>query len=296
MNDDFPTETTIRRYLLGGLDDQGDLRDRLSEQMFLNADLSEVVDSIEDEIIEEYLDRRVSADDKKRIEEYFLRPPERQEKLKFVRYLRDHFKTSGEVLAKKKLNVGLEATPVVGVVPGTRPVLYWRSHSRTYYELAACILLVALSLFYVSRINHRWQDQLDSTLNNKKQLESELAEERERSVNLAKQLEQARPTVATLTFFGPSFRDKTHTPVVVITPWTRRIKVEIGLSGTSSGNYDVRLEGRGRTTIWFRPNLTASSGGLRFEIPVAEISSGTYCLVVRSRPEPYCFQAKISRN
>lgn len=102
MKNDFPTEETIRQYLLGRLDDQGDLRDRLSEQMFFNAELSEVVDEIEDQIIEEYLDGRISSIDKKTIEGHFLRPPARQEKVKFARFLRDHLKTKSEALPKKK--------------------------------------------------------------------------------------------------------------------------------------------------------------------------------------------------
>src|SRR6476646_743633 len=111
MRDNFPTEQTIRQFLLGRLDDKGNVEDRVSEAIFLDRELSEIVDLIEDEIIEEYVDGRVSADDKRAIEDYFLRAPERKEKVQLALLLRQHFENKGQVLAKKKLNAGREATP-----------------------------------------------------------------------------------------------------------------------------------------------------------------------------------------
>lgn len=297
MRDDFPAEETIRQYLLGRLDGQGDVEDRLSKQMFLDSELSEIVDLIEEEIIEEYVDGRVSAADKKAIEEYFLRPPERQQKVQSALFLRHHFETQGQVLAKKKLNVGREATPsLVNDRSATPFILHWRSHFRSYCELAVGILLITLGFAYTSRIRHGWQSQLDATRESQRQLEGKLAQERQHSADLEKQLEDVHPPVASLTFFGPTFRDNADTPVVEIRPWTQRIRVEIGLRGKSSGDYEVRLEDGARKSVWFQPKITASSGGLRFDMPIEGISSGTYCLIVSSRREPYCFQARISKN
>jgi hypothetical protein len=296
MRDDFPTEETIRQYLLGRLDEQHDVEDRLSKQMFLDSELSEIVDSIEDQIIEEYVDGRVSAADKRAIEEYFLRPPERQEKVRSALFLRHHFETKGQVLAKKKLNAGHEATAtLMNDRNATRVILHWRSHFRSYCELAAVILLVALVFTYASWINHGWQSRLDATRENQRHLEGELADERKHSSDLEKQLEQLHPPVAVLTFFAPTFRDNADTPVVEIKPWTQRIRVEIGLRGKLSGDYEVRLEDGARKSIWSQSKITASSGRLRFDMPIG-ISPGTYCLIVSSRREPYCFQARIAKN
>jgi hypothetical protein len=297
MRDDFPTEETIRQYLLGRLDDQPDVEGRLSEQIFLTSELSAIVDSIEDQIIEEYVDGRVSAADKRAIEKCFLRPPERQEKLQSALFLRQHFENRGQPLAKKKLNAGPEATSELMHDRSATPViLHWRSHFRSYCELAAAILLVALVFVYMSRINHGWQSRLDATRENQRQLESELALERQHSVNLEKQLEQVHPPVAVLTFFGPAFRDNADASVVEIKPWTQRIRVEIGLRGKPSGDYDVRLEDEARKNIWSQSKIAMSSGRLRFDMPIEGISTGTYCLIVSSRREPYCFQARTSKN
>lgn len=295
MNSNFPSEETIRQYLLGKFDGQNDLENRLSEQLFLNTELSETVDMIEDEIIEDYLDGMVSAADKITIEEYFLRPPERKEKLQLARLLRDHFEIKAGGGAKKKLNADGETAGLAGQ-SGAPRILQWRSHWRTYGEIAAAILLIALSAVYVSRVNHDWQSQLEATRKNQAQLEGELAQERERSATLAKQLDELPPPVVALTFLGPTFRDQADMPVVKIGPWTQRMIVEIGLPGTDSGEYRVRLETKTGKAV--RPELraTASSGALRFEMPIEGISTGAYCLVVTSRPEPYCFQARVSKN
>lgn len=102
MKSNFPSRDTIRQYLLGRLDSQSDLETRLSELMLFNDELWEIVDSIEDEIIEDYLDRAVSVSDQAAIEEYFLRPAERREKLQFARLLRSRFGTTSNTVAKKK--------------------------------------------------------------------------------------------------------------------------------------------------------------------------------------------------
>src|ERR1043165_1619135 len=181
MRNDFPTEETIRKYLLGRFDEQADVERRLSEQIFLDAELSEMVDSIEDEIIEEYLDNSINAADARIIEEYFLRPPERKEKLQFARLLRQHFNPQGKTVAKKKLNLG-QATPEPLDDKKASPlVLHRRSHFRTYCELAACVLLIASSLMYMSKVRRESRAQLEAARKSQTQLEDELARERARS-------------------------------------------------------------------------------------------------------------------
>jgi hypothetical protein len=98
--------------------------------------------------------------------------------------------------------------------------------------------------------------------------------------------------VAILTFL-PVFRDSVEARPVEIRPWTQRIRVEIALQGASSGEYDVRLETKAGTPVWSQAKLSASAGGLRFELPAQDITTGAYCLIVSSRPKPYCFRAKV---
>ena len=96
MNDHFPAENTIRDYLLGRLDDQADLEQSWSEWILVDDELSETVSVIEDEIIEDYLDGRLDAASKRDVEQHFLRPPARQEKLKIANRLRLYYQTKDQ--------------------------------------------------------------------------------------------------------------------------------------------------------------------------------------------------------
>ena len=70
----------LRQYLLGRLDDQTELEDDLSNSIVLNDEMTDIVDSVEDEIIEEYLEGSLSSADREAVEQYFLQPPHRKEK------------------------------------------------------------------------------------------------------------------------------------------------------------------------------------------------------------------------
>ncbi len=288
MKSGFPTESTIRQYLLGRLDDQEQLEKDLSRQMLFDHELSEVVDSIEDEIIEDYLDGSLSAADKKAVEDYFLRPVERRKKLEFAGLLRQRLGRRPDV----------HPIPAPVIVPEPAPIFpgggrdrglvsQWRSHFRTYCELAALVVFT-VSLIYVVKVHRDLQSQLEAT---KKQLE----QEHDRAINLAGQLQEIQQPVARLTFLGPILRGSPDTHVLEINPSTPRIKVEIGLQGPSEDAYDVRLETQAGAQIWSQTRLKSSSGGLRFEMPAQNITTGTYCLVVSSQPERYCFHVKVTK-
>src|SRR5215475_5768152 len=87
MGDYRSEDTMIREYLLGRLDNAPEVAERLAERMLTETELSELVDVIEDEIIEEYLEGQLEPADRQAIEKHFLRPPERREKLRLARIL-----------------------------------------------------------------------------------------------------------------------------------------------------------------------------------------------------------------
>jgi len=293
MKSDSPTKETIRQYLLGRLDDQIELEMGLSEQMLFDDELSEIVDSIEDEIIEDYLDGAVSASDQATIEEYFLRPAERREKLQLARLLRSHFQVAGKAVAKKNL-VAYESLLNSEGKGGPALNLHWLVQTRTLCELAALVLLFAGGLIYVSGVRHRFDSELAASRQAQLRLDGELAQERERSANLTKRLQEVQPPIAILPFLGPVFRGG-GTQVIDIGPWTQQIRVELDLLGAPSGAYDVRLESAAGRTIWSKSETTTVSGGLRFEMPVENLSTGLYCLKVIPRSESYCFRVRSKK-
>ena len=271
----------VRQYLLGRLDEQADLEDNVSYGILFNDEMTDIVDSIEDEIIEEYLEGSLSSVDREAVDKYFLQPPERQEKLRFANLLKHHFET------KPSRYSGTKHENFV------RPPVPWLSHFRTYGQFAALVLLIFSTLIYVNGVRR-----------SQGRLESELVQERERSSNLVKEAELLQPSMVPLTLVADRSRGaEIPIPQVEIKSSTRRIIVEIALQGGPSGPYDVRLETKeGKGPLWSArlSPLISSSGDARllFDLPSRGIESDVYSLVASSPDAAlrhYDFQIKLSK-
>ena len=283
----------IRQYLLGRLDDQEQLESEVSEAILYNDDQAAIVETVEDELIEEYLDGTLDAHDRKAIEEYFLQSSERKQQLRFMNALRTYFATRRSSSDRAKQNLGSLGTPasdrdMADAVP------YWRSHLRSYLEIATLVLLVAGSLIYVSSIRR-----------NQAALQVQLAQEKEHSLMIA----QATPpagSLASLTLVEDRHRATGSLPVVRLGPSARRVIVEIALPpGTVAAPYDVKLApGAGTAAVWsatLLPLLSSSlDARLMFDVPMSALKSGKYTFVVSSTPprpvwsRSYDFQATVT--
>lgn len=291
MKSRFPEETTIRQYLLGQLHDQQELEESLSEEMLFNDELSEIVDSIEDEIIEEYLDETLTVADQRSFEKYFLRPQERKEKLRFAELLRQHFDSPEDYFDRQEDRPVQQTIPApvmqdAGEVTGTTVVAtgHWRAHNRTYLELVALLVLTISTLAYIAGL----QNKLSQSTRTQIQRENELKQERERYATLAAEMPGAlQPFLLTLQADKVFRSDDTTAnplPKAEIGPATRRISVSLLLEQNLASAYDVRLESPDKKQIWsarFSP-LVSSSGGaqLAFDIPAEGINDGEYSFAV----------------
>jgi hypothetical protein len=268
----------IREYLLGRLDEQKELEDKLSDGILNNeAIITDIVDSIEDEIIEDYLEGTLNLADRDAVDKYFLQPPQRKKKLRSARLLKHYFETS-RYSATKHENLVTPAIP-------------WIAHFKTYGAFAALALLIISTLIYASGIRRSHA-----------RLENELAEERARSSRLFRQADLLQSSMVPLTLVADRSRGaETSIPRLDIKSSTQRIIVEIALQGVAPGPYDVRLETkRGEGPLWSTRLLPiiSSNGDARlvFDLPSRGIESGVYSFVVSS-PTPsvrhYDFQAKV---
>jgi hypothetical protein len=272
MNASIPDRTTVRQYLLGRLDDKPAVESDLSERIFFSDDLSEMVDSVEDEIIEEYLDGTLDSADKNAVEKYFLQALERKEKLRFSRLLRHHFQTK----QRESITTRVE------------------SHVRAYWQVTALVLLTVVSLAYISGIRKR-----------EGVLEAELVRERERSASPVKEAPLLQSSVIALTLVSDRSRSAVgEIPHIDLNPSTQRIIVEIALPDGTSGPYDVRLVTKDeKGAIWSAKllPLVSPSGDARlmFDVPAQGIQPGVSSFVVTSsHPEwrkHYDFQAKLAK-
>jgi hypothetical protein len=294
MKSDVPDPALVREYLLGRLDDKKELEEQVSHEICVNDDLSEMVESIEEEIIEDFLDGTLDPADKDAVDGYFLRPPERKEKLRFFRLLRHRFEQRQDLVNTRKVTFDSANVPQARF--DYRPANLGRSHFRTYGELAALFVLTVVGLIYVSGIR-----------NNQARLEAQLAQEREHSATVAKEAQVSQASMVALTLVSDRSRgDSTQIPNIEIKPPAQRIVVEIALPGRSPGPFDVMLEARGKSqAIWAARllPLVSASGDARlvFDMPVQGVASDVYSFVVSSslpgsgRPKHYDFRITVAK-
>jgi anti-sigma factor RsiW len=294
MKSDVPDRALVREYLLGRLDDKKELEEQLSHEICVNDDLSEMVELIEDEIIEDFLDGTLDPADKDAVDGYFLRPPERKEKLRFVRLLRHRFEQRQDLVGTRRETFDSANVPQARF--DYRPANLGRSHFRTYGELAALLVLTVVGLIYISGIRK-----------NQARIEAQLAPERERSATVAKEALVSQASMVALTLVSDRSRgDSAQIPNIEINPSTQRIVVEIALPGRSPGPFDVMLEARGKNQpIWTARllPLVSASGDARlvFDIPVQGVASDVYSFVVSSslsgtaRPKHYDFRITVAK-
>ena len=296
MKSNLPDRSLVRQYLLGRLDRNKELEDQLSNDILFNDELSEMVESIEDEIIDDCLDGTLDSADKDAVDGYFLRPPERKEKLRFARLLRHHFEKPHD-LAEARLDAPLSnRTNVIQERIDYRSAVPWQSHFRPYGQIVALILLSVGSLIYIFSVRK-----------NQARLESLLAREREHSASLVTDAQLLQSPILALTLVSDRSRgDGTQIPYVQIKPSTKRIMVDIVLQGPSLGAYDVHLETNAENgPIWSaRLLLLISDSGdarLVFDLPIQRLKSDVYSFVVSSavpgsgRPKHYDFRVKLTR-
>jgi hypothetical protein len=277
MKSSLPNRSLIREYLLGRLDNETEIEEHLSNDICSNDELAEMVESIEEEIIEEFLDGTMDSADKDAFNTYFLRPPERKERLRFAKLLRNHFEEHHTLVGAISDTRSSSPTNVAHDSSDYRAPTPWWSHFKTYGQRAALVVLSIGSLLYISALQKKEAG-----------LESQLTQEREHSASLVKEAPTFKSSLIPLTLVTDRSRgDNTQIPHIEIKPSTRRIIVDIALQSHSPGPFDVHLETKaGNGPIWSARllPLVSSSGDTRlvFDFPAQGMESDVYSFLVSS--------------
>jgi uncharacterized membrane protein YccC len=86
MNPDVENGSTLKRYMLGELDQEE--QQRLEREIMTDNHTFEQLSAAEDELVEEYLEGSLSAREREKFEKHFLSTPERRQELKLAKALR----------------------------------------------------------------------------------------------------------------------------------------------------------------------------------------------------------------
>lgn len=268
------TDANIREYLLGRLDSDLELVESIDEKSLMDPEFSISVDVIEDEIIEEYLEGSLNSEDTRAVERHFLRPPERQHKLKTARLF-------SRCLEGESRNVATEQPAPARSLFKVFRVGWALPSFRTCAEIAASAVFV---ISILTLLNQR--RELDIAM---KQVGEQLSQERQRSATSNQQLQNAlqslQPAVAMLNLFRPGLqRGELELPEVKVNSGTKLLHVEVALSSSARGSSRVELRHTGKM-VWSRDGVDAIAvrGGaiLRLDIPADVLTQGTSELVVK---------------
>jgi hypothetical protein len=278
-----PDRELIRQYLLGRLDDEEATEATLSEDILCDDALAEFVDSVEDEIMEEYLNGTLDSADRKSVEEYFLQPPERLQKLGFMRLLEQNFAVANQRPATSE-RVSIPDERLHEIRPNkvtVERIAVWRSLFWVYGRVAAVIVFGLAAVSYAALLQRK-----------QNVLEHDLDREKARSASLMTQVSQLQPPIAALSLVSGRPRGASgeeEIPHLELRASTERIVVEVAVEHPSTGAFSVQLEAKDSAELIWKATLlpiVSDTGDARlvFDLPTRALHSGVYSVAV-SEPD-----------
>ncbi len=286
-------DAVIREYLLGRLDDDLELVSQIDEQVFTDPDFSITVSIVEDEIIEEYLEGALSAEDKQAVEYFFLLPPERQQKLRATRLLTQRLQAAQTKKADQAPNAfpGQAASPhpetYPGPIAGAAP-----SPARIFVmpSVRSCIEIAAAALFAVTIL---YLAQQRRTLETAVQQSNQQLRELTASLNhpTLPALQILEPSAGTLSLTETSLtRGSAALPEVKVSITAAILHAEAAIApdpatknDNPAGLYRVQVEQENHA-IWTKEKVTATAvqGGavLKVDLPSDALRPGMLALVL----------------
>ena len=278
MNTQFPNETTLRQYLLGMLPEPE--WEEIEQQLLREDDLAGNIEVVEDEIIEDYLQGSLSADERRAVEIHFLQPPERRRKLWFARLLRSHLQGQQQPVFKP-----------IAIPFFRRPVFSWAMSLATATLLMA---VVALSVYTVNltealkseKTKHLEVDtKLRDALNRDRNPGSPTLPAASRNPALPNNLmvylrPPSSPVILNLV---ESSRADSGIPVL-----NQNVEIHIPLVHNVLSSYRATLQNTSEgKTIWSKTGLKPTGSQLIFKIPGTILSPATYSVIVQGEGDTH---------
>ena len=246
-------EKTIRNYLLGGLSQAE--QEELEERLMIEDDAFTQLLVHEDELIDEYIQGALSAQEAEAFESHFLSAPERRQKLGFARTL-----TKYAAVNAKKGKQSFQTSFAKSIMPWLR-----LQHPVTQFSLAAAAIVMTLGVSWSTLSLWRLKDEVEqmrvqqiTVQTSEQNLKQQLAEEQSRNQNLTEQLQQQQQTRATLEeqvgslqrpitvafALAPGLvRDFGAMKKLAVPPAAMLVQLSLSLEGENYQSYRARLDG-----------------------------------------------------
>jgi hypothetical protein len=244
----------LRRFLLGSMEDAE--ADAIRVRLLGEDELSDRMDLLEEELMEEFVDGDLSEEERARFIAYFLRTRERKARLQVIRGLQDiaHAQAGRQPIA------GAEEAPRLPVRPSVSPFF-------AVAALAACTVLAVGSSLYVLREVGRLRASLDAI------------------VQTTREGEPTTPVLEAHVSFALRPSDLTRgpageLPTLRLPARAELVVLELALKeGAPVGPYSVDIASPPQT-VWGSAGLTPERGVISARVPIVALPTGDYVATV----------------
>ena len=260
----------------------------------------------ESELVDGYVRGQLSAEAREQFEQTYLKHPKRRERVKFAEALVTRIDQNERAEPSAKPVGVISGWRRLMALPGRRPLLE--------FSLAlASLLLVIGSVWFFLESRRSRQELTQAQLARAdrearvRELEQQVAAERQRTEELTAQLDrerltQAQPppqtgatpsTVRVLPAFaslvltvGGVRGGETGKPATLVIPArTAEARIQLNLKQNDYAHYRVSLQAVGGAEIFSRdglkPRITKSGASFTFIVPTGKFATGDYILTVR---------------
>jgi anti-sigma factor RsiW len=306
MTTDLSNEKLIARYLLGELPEEQQIA--IEDRAFADHEYLAAITAVENDLIDEYVRKELSATDRQRFEDRFFASAERRKRVDFAR-----------ALAQVKSEA---AVPERAVVVAPAPSWSWRDSFYAFLNglnpaarfavVAAMILLVVgAALFFTETLRLRrqltqLQAENQSRQNQRQALEQQIEQERRRNEELNARLNQEkqqreqsdeslrqlsetgdatnppqRPVIASLTLLPGLSRGANQKPTMVLPDNARLVRLQVGIDPEEQyKTFAVEVRTLSGRQVWIRENLAArnrrGTRAIGITLPATALKPGDY--------------------
>jgi len=283
----------MRRYLLGALSESEQVV--LEQQFFADGEMLDRVWAIENDLVDGYVRGQLSPDEREQFEQYYLASPGHRERVAFARTL---LPMTNETAVTTRSAEAAES--------------FWAKLAamiRTPQFALSAALVIALILIggsWLINERARWQQQLAQSQADRsakeqraRELESQVAQQRERNSQLSAELEQLRaeqlraaaspsPSPSRSTVFSflllPSVRAGSEQQTLKLPPDATQVRLQTKIERHEYQRYQASVRAVDGGESWQATSVKAATdkdGALvSVLIPAAKLKRGDYILTL----------------
>jgi cell division protein FtsB len=288
-------EQILVRYLLGEMGE--DEQEQVEEMYFGDEEFFDRLLIVEDELIDAYARQKLSELERERFENYFLRSPERRERVEFAKAWVELFSRTPESDRDKKPS--LLPRPYIG---------FSRLKQAAFFIPLAAAILLLFGLTWLFLQNGKLRSALEQAqaasveLERKElDLEQQMAEQRARNEEVVQELanersasnqqspenqapEKQSPKIASFVLTAGLTRGAGSVNAVAIPKGSDTVKLETYFRQGDYKEYRTAIRTAEGAEVWSQPKLRAQSKGpiktIALKLPANLLHSGEYILTV----------------